>query len=918
MELLGFYVDALVHERNLLVHSWDIEYMPIAKNQMREIMLKDAWMSGTGEKGKSSEIGIVYDAYADNEKLSVRVEDRKAKKVFRFHLNLASLDQILFLRSDPKLTFSSHGFMVNSKSSIHDWVQAIRGMRELLVKKEISDSNVWKLASACDKLGVPQDQIGTIVSKNLFPAGSLKWEEWVEERINSLKSKSSSKASNGTKTVAAAKANEPESIPSTSRTNQGLEMTHDLVMPITMVEPDDNFPEAPLLLKNAEDAVLAPAQKSKPKRKLSTPVDIRDNILLHEDEPDVNIDPNDDDEIHKEAEKIKDLFLRPLSDTMKIAMLSANAQVLSSEFKLDFEGIAKLTALLRLKKPTKATSSRKGSKGEPQAKRAKGDDGVEDRTFENRLQYIWINTRGTPSEKTAHPWFIAPFHEDMVYEDHELPHLKDVSLVFVDLARNLQFKLDATILYLMCKNVDKDNSGGDWSSALSTKADAKVELSFHVDNKKDYDLHLIKRESEGYQPPLLADAGVDISTQPVILAVQDPELDSERDFEDMMDPEMAFCRKRGIQTGGQKTSSAQSPALIRRDALGNVIPGGLGPEGSERSGQDQVEVSTASRLVPTCKSGAQLTQTAGDSTVPTAFEGCLGVQSKILCRVSPSPKGSVVRRLSEEFIPIVVQSSLQVDFVPSNDDDEEAQEIVRIDGEDEVPQAETISGELGGNVEDKLEEVDNADVAKCIAESNLDDEEATNIRDTVPAKTLLTASTNHPSPDDDEQYNYGLQKAGAFTKTFDRLVIKNYPKLKKAPIGSRSSYPSVSYHNHLTGIGLVSSDLSASLTEMNLEVDEYGSMDPLVLSPTTITSVDLNPKSRAEAQPHVTSDVQGSRKVQAKAPSGPNPTKNVKKPSVQPSRQGKRGSGSQVPRPIRPKEAVKSLKTRVPTRTEKK
>ncbi|KAL3695641.1 hypothetical protein R1sor_009717 [Riccia sorocarpa] len=185
-------------------------------------MLKVAWMSGTGEKGKSSEIGIVYDAYANNEKLSVGVEDRKAKKVFRFRLSLASLDQTLFLRTDPKLTFSSHWFMVNSKSSIHDWVQAIRG--------------------------------------------SFKWEEWVEDRINSLKSKSSSKASNGTKTVAAAKTNEPESIPSISRTNQGLEMTDDLVMPISMVEPNDNFREAPLLLKNAKGAVLSPTQKSKPKR----------------------------------------------------------------------------------------------------------------------------------------------------------------------------------------------------------------------------------------------------------------------------------------------------------------------------------------------------------------------------------------------------------------------------------------------------------------------------------------------------------------------------------------------------------------------------------------------------------------------------------------------------------------------------
>ncbi|KAL3686313.1 hypothetical protein R1sor_008887 [Riccia sorocarpa] len=121
--ILDLSIDAVLHEKNLLVHSWDIEYAPIAKNQMREIMLKVGW------KG-----------------------DRKAKKVYRIMLDLNALDQTTIVRTDAKLTMSAFGFFVHNKSNIHDWVNAIRGMREALLRKNQSKSNVWKLVEFLEKL----------------------------------------------------------------------------------------------------------------------------------------------------------------------------------------------------------------------------------------------------------------------------------------------------------------------------------------------------------------------------------------------------------------------------------------------------------------------------------------------------------------------------------------------------------------------------------------------------------------------------------------------------------------------------------------------------------------------------------------------------------------------------------------------
>ncbi|KAL3686544.1 hypothetical protein R1sor_009118 [Riccia sorocarpa] len=573
-------------------------------------------------------------------------------------------------------------------------------------------------------------------------------------------------------------------------------MTDELVRPISVVDPDDDFPDEPsqLLLGSSNRDLLGPAPKTKPKRKKTPDVDIRDNILLSEEEAiQKNIDPKDDEQIKIEAEKIKKFYVMncqevmisiwrltdPISDFVhrpviqsyvleleklmrgsvetpsaatvipyileedakrrcllnlsddklrdilemllrKELLLKVDseysedlmslqeyaealkaedatfhniqfpAEILDLEFGLNFDAIAKLSKLLKLKKPPKS-SSKKGSK-EPSAKRVKGDDGsTKDRTFENRLQYIWITTRGTAGEKTENPWVIAPYRMNMVYDDNELPRLGQVSLVFVDLARNLQFEAtktlfetimltaigmticspilftfvlfpgqdvltcldvvksglvgweidvkwasceflnksqvaksawhlqaDAVVLYILCKNQDAEGGGGDWTSALNVKAESQVELSFHVDPQKDYDLHTIKsrskdeeaeeekserlrrekelellslaprftdRESKGalvndmsksrrmiapgesdsYQQDSIAGAGVDLSTQPMILnTTNDPEPTSDADFEDMMNPEQALIRKRGLLKIG---STAESSAAGNQKSL---------------------------------------------------------------------------------------------------------------------------------------------------------------------------------------------------------------------------------------------------------------------------------------------------------------------------------------------------------------
>ncbi|KAL3696238.1 hypothetical protein R1sor_010314 [Riccia sorocarpa] len=727
------------------------DYAPIAKNQMREIMLKVAWKGGSGEISKTADLGIVYDTHDDNGKLSVGVEDRKANKVYRLILDLGSLDQTLILKSDPKLTMSAFGYFVHSKSTVHDWVKAIDGMRQQLLTRGISESNVWKLASACDKVKIEQDKL----------------------------------------------VSQPD-----------LQLTSDFVIqPISMADPDDkDFLTGPpqMLLDTPQLGVMGPAQKTKTKRKQTAEIDIRDNVLTTEEDPkEVNIDPKDDDQIRAEAEKIKKYYVMncqeivlsiwrlldpvsdfvhrpviqsyvlelerfmkgsvetpsaatvipymlvedenknvwrdfknlnsveevtahvnsdglfmvisgahstramkqivrsvikdpnnqyydravqlksrscrilrgdiPKADLVKISLIcnlqnktmgkhmeisfvdlvrhgweqyeasghdklrqilqkvmnkelllkvdskysedkmslqeyaealeaeeatvkmilafyadkykatDLTREILEKEFKLTFEAIAKLTALLKLKKVPK--SSKRGGM-EPSAKRVKGDDGViEDKTFENRLQYIWINTRGSPGEKTEHPWFIAPFNLNLAYDDTDLPRLRQV------------------------------DGGGDWSSAVKVKGDQKVELSFHNDSQKDYDLHTIKtrttdeesdeemterlrRENElkllslaprytdkeskdSYTPPSLEEAGVDISTQPVILASADNELQSEADFEDMMDPEQAFIRRRGLTNVGAIVENSNVP--VRRNT-------GAADEYQEDSGGQQGEL----------------------------------------------------------------------------------------------------------------------------------------------------------------------------------------------------------------------------------------------------------------------------------------------------------------------------------------
>ncbi|KAL3702385.1 hypothetical protein R1sor_020407 [Riccia sorocarpa] len=1176
--ILGLVIDAGLHEKNLLVHSWDIDYSPIAKNQMREIMLRVAWKSGSGELGKSTDLGIVYTAYADYDKLNVGVEDRKARKVYQLVLNLASLDQKLIPRTDPKVTMSAHGFMVNKKSTIHQWVHALRGMRETLLTKGISESNVWKIAWACNKLGVQQDHIGTVTSKHLFQQGPVNWEEWVQERLYAMKSKSSSKASTQSKVVKSNIASDLSSLPSTSQSDTALHLAAELVMTLGMADPEDDFPSGPLMLDSSQRALLAPTQKSKSKRKQVAPVDIRENVALHEDETkEVNIDPKDEKHIAAEAElrdhirgkglfmvisgahstraiklivksvmknssspffdRAKQLKTRlcrilrgdiPKKELVKISFIcnlqnktigkhmdisfvdlarhgweqyEANGrpertervkneefdvkekellfkvdtkytgdlmslqehaeslkaedatvkkiisfykdrnkateitkEVLAGEFNLDFEALSKLTALLKLKRTARATSSKRGSKKEPNVKRVKGEDGVsEDRTFENRLQFIWISTRGSAGEKTANPWFIAPFKEDMAYDDNELPRLRNVSLVFVDLARYLQFEMtkqvieailltalgttnmspvlfvfvvlpgeatqmclevaksglagwdidiewgtcefldktqvpkgswhlqyDASILYLLFKNLDHDNNGGDWSSAVNVKGDTKVELSFHVDSTKDYDLHTIRSRSKHEETqeekderlrnekelqllslaPCFTDdeskgslvnelvkkeAGVDISTQPVILAAEE----QEADFDDMMDPEEAFKRKCGIVNRASNSSNLRIPFIHLMSAAGT---GGLIDGVRPQPGnivETEAEKFTASHLVPRQSSqGSDGKAAPEDGPAHAVEEGSSGAERNVQSSAASGPKSSVIRRLSAEFSPgkaysrdmptkAIIQSTVEETLdITGAEENMTASEAVLIREvvSFEAPCVETVSCERGSTGPANQSAI--LLTAPVTPESGLDaagDSE-------VAVTRLESTSEKGSSPDDDAEYKYGLQ-AGAFTKTFTRKFIRYWPDHEPAPIGSRSEYPCVTFHDLPIGMGDASTELSASLTELNIQIDEFGSMDPLVITPTTITTVDTSrPPIPTLAEPVISSTVQGQQKHPSRQPSGSNPPrkesdKELRVSKLQQKQHVRRAPTGQGLAPRQPQQGVRS---RIVTRKEKK
>ncbi|KAL3697422.1 hypothetical protein R1sor_011498 [Riccia sorocarpa] len=284
---------------------------------------------------------------------------------------------------------------------------------------------------------------------------------------------------------------------------------------------------------------------------------------------------NDFTENEKAEENTVKKVLEYYSDKYKAVDLTKDT--LYSEFNLDPRGLRKLTSLLKLKKQ-KASLSKRGSKGEPHAKKVKSEDGVvEDRSFENRLDFIWFNTRGATDGKSEYPWQLAPFKLSMNYEEAELTRGRQVSLVYVDLVRDLDFSVtkelvetiiltaigstvvspvlfvfllfpgddisqclevvkmgivgweidirwgtcefldktkvpkgcwhllpDATMLYLLFSNDDIEG-GGDWMSAVNElpnkKGEKRVELSFHVDEHKDFDLHTIRKRSKADETP---------------------------------------------------------------------------------------------------------------------------------------------------------------------------------------------------------------------------------------------------------------------------------------------------------------------------------------------------------------------------------------------------------------------------------
>ncbi|KAL3702442.1 hypothetical protein R1sor_020464 [Riccia sorocarpa] len=352
------------------------------------------------------------------------------------------------------------------------------------------------------------------------------------------------------------------SIPSSSQTEADLQMT-ELVMPLSMADPDDDFPTAPLLLESTIPLVLAPTQKSRLKRKIPAQYDIRDNVALAEDETkEVNIDPKDETQVHAEVERIKSYYVMNCQEIgLSITRLQdpisdfVHRPVLHS-YVLELETLMKKS----VETPTAATVI-------PYKVRADGAGGFK---------------RIKPSVNT---WTSA-------------------SSTWLDMAGNNTKRVDGLsgrrgLKTLHSMNTDLDGGGGDWSSAVRLKGDIKVQLSHHYDPKKDYDLHSIrsrtkdeetdeekvvkddhplkkymeswkdvgtapKESSESYQPASLDDAGVDISTQPIHLSMDFLEPQSADDFEEMMDPEHAFLLKCGVVTTGVASSGGHIPTVSQQ------------------------------------------------------------------------------------------------------------------------------------------------------------------------------------------------------------------------------------------------------------------------------------------------------------------------------------------------------------------
>ncbi|KAL3697469.1 hypothetical protein R1sor_011545 [Riccia sorocarpa] len=171
----------------------------------------------------------------------------------------------------------------------------------------------------------------------------------------------------------------------------------------------------------------------------------------------------------------------------------------------------------------------------------------------------------------------------------------------------------------------------------------------------------------------------------------------------------------------------------------------------------------------------------------------------------------------------------------------------------------------------------------------------------APVTILGTTAALETEEDDDDEFNYGL-KARAFGKSCNRSVITAWPKHQKAPIGFRSSFPPVQFGDRPLGIGDVSSELSATLTEMNIEIDEYGSLDHLVSTPTTITSVGpRRTQSRPLAAPLAPATVQD--KPLGPVPARKEATKGARGSTAQQKDKVRRNSSGQGPASKQPNPA---------------
>ncbi|KAL3682382.1 hypothetical protein R1sor_000404 [Riccia sorocarpa] len=205
-------VEAPLHDKNLLVHSWDLDYEPIAKNQKAVLLLRVAWMGGDGFKARTTDAGIVFNATNTKGNLDVDVEDRKTKK-----------------------------------------------------------SNVRKIVMACLSLKKEEYQLGPITSKHLFPAEPFDWENWVSERFIA-RSKSNDKGIASKTPQSLKRAQLPYlpslqdagSGPSVSREPDEYQLMLKMVEPICTADPDDNFPTTtvPFMLEDSKTPVLAKASKT--------------------------------------------------------------------------------------------------------------------------------------------------------------------------------------------------------------------------------------------------------------------------------------------------------------------------------------------------------------------------------------------------------------------------------------------------------------------------------------------------------------------------------------------------------------------------------------------------------------------------------------------------------------------------------